>query len=204
MITKIFITMAATILALDAACSNDADSAEQRGPGRDGRYKIGDCYSRDGVTGIVYKITDDGKHGMIVSLDEAQFAWCTEPISLGTMDHWDGQKNMQTIRSVEGWETKFPAFKWCSDRGKGWYLPARLELADLYAGFNGGASGTNAASRAYFNECLSKCCGTVLSEVFYWSSSGHNYNAYNVHFSYGYNDYYYKTGTHRVRAVRAF
>jgi hypothetical protein len=38
-------------------------------------YKVGDFYSEGGAMGIVYTVSDDGAHGMIVSLNEAECAW---------------------------------------------------------------------------------------------------------------------------------
>lgn len=39
------------------------------------RYKIGDLCEVNGKKGIVYAITDDGKHGKIVSVDQAHGSW---------------------------------------------------------------------------------------------------------------------------------
>jgi hypothetical protein len=42
-------------------------------------YQVGDYYSKNGVSGIVYKVTEDGKHGMLISLEETSADWVTAP-----------------------------------------------------------------------------------------------------------------------------
>ena len=39
---------------------------------------------------------------------------------------------MEKIKSISGWQSKYPAFKWCADYGNGWYLPALNELRAIY------------------------------------------------------------------------
>ena len=39
--------------------------------------------------------------------------------------------NMAKIRECQGWHEKFPAFAWCADKGKDWYMPAINELVLL-------------------------------------------------------------------------
>lgn len=43
-----------------------------------GLYNVGDKYSRNGKTGIVFYVTDNGLHGKIVSEDETCCQWSTE------------------------------------------------------------------------------------------------------------------------------
>ena len=43
-------------------------------------------------------------------------------------DHDNGANNMDVVKQISGWQTKYPAFKWCADFGEGWYLPAINEL----------------------------------------------------------------------------
>jgi hypothetical protein len=38
-------------------------------------YEIGDYYSKNGISGIVYKLTSDKKHGMLISLQESNQNW---------------------------------------------------------------------------------------------------------------------------------
>lgn len=114
-------------LAAVCGCSIDDDSADKV-------YEVGDVYSRNGKSGIVFWVTDDGRHGKIVSADYGYCPWANIDIEAGQLDVFDeddGMNNMAKIREVDGWHEKFPAFAWCADKGKDWYLPARNELSTL-------------------------------------------------------------------------
>ena len=96
-------------------------------------YKIGDYYNENGKEGVVFEITPDGKHGKIVSLKVADnLYWTTDSYEqkrlIGADSKSDGEYNMAKVKSIAGWQTKYPAFKWCADLGSGWYLPAIEEL----------------------------------------------------------------------------
>lgn len=95
-------------------------------------FKIGDRYSQDGKEGIIFAVSDDGQHGKIVSIDETKCFWSTKWEETGASDENDGMKNLRMIQAIEGWHEKYPAFAWCADKGKGWYLPALNELKTLY------------------------------------------------------------------------
>ena len=45
------------------------------GLGRDGIYQLGDYYNRNGNKGVVFKISNGGRNGKILSLDETKFNW---------------------------------------------------------------------------------------------------------------------------------
>jgi hypothetical protein len=62
---------------------------------------------------------------------------------------------MQVVKSIDGWETKYPAFKWCADLGDGWYLPSTQELYKIYY------------TQTFTNPKLT----TPLSPKGYWSST---------------------------------
>ena len=96
-------------------------------------YKIGDYYNENGKEGVVFEVTPDGKHGKIVSLKVADnLYWTTDSYEqkrlIGADSKSDGEYNMAKVKSIAGWQTKYPAFKWCADLGSGWYLPAIEEL----------------------------------------------------------------------------
>lgn len=186
-------------------------------------YAIGDVFCENGVKGVVYKITDNGEHGMIVSLDETQCQWSTSFDDFGNSDVDNGLNNMSVIKQLPNWQGRFPAFKWCDDKNtenvSGWYLPAKNELAELYAGYCGLSEFPGAESdaetvyrkgRDRFNEILTNNGGNIISEDYYWSSSGcrssENYpRAWHQTFSNGYqSDYCYQSPAYRVRAVCAF
>ena len=65
-------------------------------------YKVGDYYD-DGVKeGVVFDVWDDGRHGKIVSLDQAELQWCTDSqynkeIIVGTSSRSNGKENQGKI-----------------------------------------------------------------------------------------------------------
>ena len=98
------------------------------------RYKIGDFYPNPNnpktAIGVVYwlKPGTGGKEGKIVSYDSAMKNWGdSNNRSLGTsistgIINWDIIINWDPSLDI------FPAFKWCREKGEGWYLPSRYEL----------------------------------------------------------------------------
>ena len=66
-------------------------------------YKVGDLYDVDGKQGVVYVVTPDGKHGKMVSINQAP-----------------EKKNWSDAKS------------WCSSLGGGWRLPTKEELLVIY------------------------------------------------------------------------
>jgi hypothetical protein len=96
-------------------------------------WKVGDYYDVGGKKGVVFWVDETGKHGKIVSLDQAEKQWCTgaeyrKKLTGITSDEYDGMKNLQSIQKISDWRNKYPAFAWCADHGDGWYLPAIKEL----------------------------------------------------------------------------
>jgi hypothetical protein len=63
-------------------------------------YSVGDFYSKNGVAGIVYKVSSDEKHGMLISLQESiqdwysAFLWCQ---SLGSGWHFPSTEELLDI-----------------------------------------------------------------------------------------------------------
>ena len=123
------------------------------------RYKIGDYYNDGKKEGVVFHVTDDGMHGKIVSMTEIKRAqWAIGPEDeniIGAHDKADGAKNMEVVKSINGWETKYPVFKWCADLGEGWYLPSTQELYKIYS------------TQTFTNPKLT----TPLADGVYWSST---------------------------------
>lgn len=98
-------------------------------------YVVGEIYDLLGVQGKVYKITDDGTHGMICSIDITELKWSNDNASSGALDEDNGITNMNTIKQNHD-INNFPAFKWCDDKNtgdvSGWYLPAIHELREVF------------------------------------------------------------------------
>ena len=95
-------------------------------------YKVGDYYSENGLQGVVFEVSADGKSGKIVSLNQSTAAWTTDSNCqngyISSSDWNDGTLKMPFVKLVSSWQTKFPAFKWSVDLGSRWYLPAYNEL----------------------------------------------------------------------------
>ena len=100
-------------------------------------YKVGDSYDENGKKGVVFEVSADGKHGKIVSLAEKDFQWADNEFDsweekIGADSKTDGAANMAVVQRIPNWREKYPAFAWCADLGKGWYLPAINELMAIY------------------------------------------------------------------------
>jgi uncharacterized repeat protein (TIGR02543 family) len=152
--------------------------------------------------GIVIEATD-GTATKIVSLAETTAEWSTERVDTNATIENNGMLNLLIIQGIDGWEEKYPAFKWCDDYtdasdNSEWYLPAKDELKRLYQ------------VKYTVNVAIEKITAgggtaTRLGTDYYWSSSQYNLNrAWNQRFSDGHQNYGTKTYTSSVRAVRAF
>lgn len=160
-------------------------------------YEVGAIVVKEDAAGIIYYI--DENITKIMMLDEApQLKWCTNEknsdyVSVGTTDKEDGRVNMATIKTVDGWESKYPAFKWCADHGEGWYLPAYNELLKIHE------------QRETLNKTLEDNGFATLDKGHYWSSTEQTPEyAYMLYFYLGNNPTDFKYKEYRVRAVYAF
>lgn len=143
-------------------------------------YGIGDIYDKDGVRGVVVMLTDSGRHGLIMSLDEACLAWCNlhrkQQKYVGASNRYDGEKNMYAVEKYIAenglsW-SNFPAFEWCRSKGKGWFLPSINELWSAGTMFLGGSrTASNRKFRKNFNASVIGAGGTPLSGVMIYHSS---------------------------------
>ena len=96
-------------------------------------YKVGDYYSENGLQGVVFEVSADGKSGKIVSMKQSgAIAWTMDSNNQNRKIYstsWeDGALNMPFVKLLPSWQAKFPAFKWCADLGSRWYLPAYNEV----------------------------------------------------------------------------
>ena len=107
-------------------------------------YSLGELFDEGGVRGIVIRVSEDGRHGLLLSLVEGKAAWGfinknplkEKGFASGCTDTEDGWKNILAIRKLIAntdllW-SNLPAFSWCKDLGPGWYLPARKELESIW------------------------------------------------------------------------
>lgn len=133
-------------------------------------YKVGDYYNDGKKEGVVFWVTDGGKHGKIVSLTQSTelLNWASDvneqKRQIGTNDENDGSKNMTIVKQISDWKTKYPAFKWCVDMGEGWYLPAVEELK-LFT--------MNKDVIGVVNKTLMQHSGAPIKK-YYWSSTEHS------------------------------
>ena len=155
-------------------------------------YPIGALVTKNGVTGVVFYFYETVTK--IVSVEQGSYlTWSTEKVTTGATDGDNGANNMEIIKGISGWEDKYPAFKWCSDYGEDWYLPARDELQEIYN------------NRTAINATLEANGYTPLGGTWYWSSTElNNYYAYKLLFSNGNSNGSSKYYTDDVRAVLAF
>ena len=143
-------------------------------------YEIGELYDRDGVKGVVCQLSEDKRHGLVISLDEIYLHWSEfrkpDLRVVGADNRTDGRDNMEKVaRYIEAnglsWDD-FPAFKWCRDKGEGWYLPAIDELLAIGHNYNGGTRMRNdRQARNRFNEALKDAGGERMDRMVYYFSS---------------------------------
>lgn len=180
-------------------------------------YEIGDLYDVDGVRGLVCQLSEDGTHGLVLSLDEIYLPWSTfrkpDLQAVGATDRGDGRVNMRTVAeyiAANGltWDD-FPAFKWCREKGEGWYLPAIDELLNIGHNYNGGSrASNNRRAHKFFNDRLKAAGGKRMDRLVYYFSSTEvdARNAYTSHMNIEppYVVEIQKYGKFLVRAVYAF
>lgn len=102
-------------------------------------YKVGDAVRKNGVIGVVFQVTDGGRHGKMFSIKRSsnELSWTSDENEqkrlIGANDEYDGAKNMEKVMQIDNWQYKYPAFAWCAALGEGWYLPAKEELKIIYS-----------------------------------------------------------------------
>lgn len=101
-------------------------------------YQVGDYYDDGKRQGVVFAVSDDGRHGKIVSLDQAEKRWCTDgkyntneqsekKSVVGASSPKNGKSNTDKVMACADSEN-YPAFQWCRAKGDEWYLPSKEEL----------------------------------------------------------------------------
>ena len=155
-------------------------------------YEIGEFYNQDGIKGVVCMLSDDRQHGLVISLDEIYLHWSEfrkpDLRLAGADNRTDGVANMEKVAQYIAannlsWDD-FPAFKWCRDKGEGWYLPAIDELLTIGHNYNGGTRvQNNRQARNKFNDALKDAGGKRMDRLVYYFSSTEmdEKNAYTTH-----------------------
>lgn len=145
------------------------------------RFEVGQYYDYNGLKGVVCAVNEEGTHGLLISLDEVMIDWSTfrkeDLRKVGATDQYDGAKNMEAVARYIAennltWE-HFPAFKWCKEKGEGWYIPSIDELLQLGNNYNGGnRMHNNRQVRQRFNDNLKEQGGERIDgKCFYFSST---------------------------------
>lgn len=144
------------------------------------RYELGQYYNYNGVEGIVCLLNEERTHGLVLSLDEVMLAWCSykkdQLVEVGAAHRTDGRENMRAVARYiadhNGNWNDFPAFKWCMEKGEGWYLPSVDELLMIGNNFNGGSRmHLDRKMRLRFNEALKEHGGDRIDGKCYYYSS---------------------------------
>ena len=160
-------------------------------------YSVGDYYDDGKRQGVVFAVSDDGRHGKIVSLDQTKGQWCTEVARMryvGASSDSDGKSNTDKVMARADSEN-YPAFQWCRAKGDEWYLPSLEELKLLRQ------------VRDKVNKTLIDKSMEELKGEDYWSSTedvDHRSYAYGVPMNYGRANVDDKSYDTYVRAVSAF
>lgn len=156
------------------------------------QYEIGELYDQNGIRGVICQLSDDRQHGLVVSLDEIYLHWSEfrkpDLRLAGADNRTDGVANMENVAQYIAannlsWDD-FPAFKWCRDKGEGWYLPAIDELLTIGHNYNGGTRvQNNRQARNKFNDALKGAGGKRMDRLVYYFSSTEmdEKNAYTTH-----------------------
>ena len=191
-VAVVVITVLMTVLGTrsdDVSLGNNSDNEEC--------YSVGDFYDDGTKQGVVFEVSEDGKHGKIVSLNEAELQWCPDEqcyknIWVGANSATDGKFNTDVVMQSDDC-AEYPVFKWCREQGDDWYLPSADELLSLYCVKN------------QVNKQLSGRCKEMIDYHWYWSSTEDDeFCAWRVTMRYGITTNFFKDYDHYVRAVSAF
>lgn len=128
-------------------------------------WAVGDYYEVGSVKGVVVWVDESKLKGKIISLDETTAdVWSTSNRTTGAQSTTDGKSNTEKVKALDNELTSFPAFKWCVEKGEGWYLPASDEVKCFLA------------AEPVVKETLAAHGGTPL-DSYYWSSTESDSNS---------------------------
>ena len=160
-------------------------------------YRIGDIIRINGVEGVVFEVTDGGKHGKVISARESEeLNWVSNDSDSQLIDannEHNGAYNMAVVKQIPGWRNKYPAFRWCADLGEGWYLPAKAEWSAIHS------------VKEAVDKALESRGAASVRIAWYWSSTEYSrFLAWIVMGSDGFATASDKSNSRYVRAVSAF
>ncbi len=103
--------------------------------------KIGDVLTVNGVSGIVFKVDDNGTHGQMMSVKAyrgKKDLFCSKSSylkNLSMRNEHDGKQNTEELykycESNNFSLTAFPVFNWCKSLGPDWYIPSILQIKEF-------------------------------------------------------------------------
>lgn len=144
-------TISVTAGAVKAVCQVTVQT-----PARE--WAVGEYYEVGSVKGVVVWVDESKLKGKIISLDETVSVWSTGNRYTGAQSTTDGKGNTAKVKALDNSLASFPAFKWCVEKGEGWYLPASDEVKCFLA------------AEPVVKETLAAHGGTPL-DSYYWSST---------------------------------
>lgn len=159
-------------------------------------YSIGDFYPNGSEPeGVVCRISSEGEHGTILSLDQSYLVWDTA--SLFATDYSAYNSSNGSKNDIG---TTTPYAKWINGHGSGWYAPAKKELL------------ISKTDLGIINKSLSSKGYTIMNGMYWSSTQRDNNTAYVVtvtETSYlGYKNQYTfynsKSESRQVRAMKKF
>ena len=168
-------------------------------------YSVGDFAQG----GIVFWVDETGQHGLVAAKEDQSTGVRWYAGTYGNTQAkgdgpFSGEANTSIIIAAQvaiGDDGSTYAARICNELqvtegGKtygDWYLPSKEELNLMYQ------------NKATIDATAGVNGGSGFASAYYWSSTElDNYNAWILFFSNGYQYYYNKNNTNRVRAVRAF
>lgn len=101
------------------------------------QFKVGDYYEDFEKYGIIVSVTKDGRHGIIINLEEHETQWCsdeeaerTKGVSTRATSEYDGLHNTSQVMNIVHWQTNYLAFKDVIIGSDNiiWYIPSINEL----------------------------------------------------------------------------
>lgn len=142
-------------------------------------YELFDYYNENGVEGIVVEVADGGRHGKIIALRENKCKFAEdnviEPFSTGCTSLADGETNCRILSNKLAANSTlsvddFPAHKWASSLGAGWYIPSYGEMLRIVWLFE--TKDTSGKSmKKLLNRALKSRQGTPIAADLYGTSS---------------------------------
>ena len=160
------------------------------------KYSVGDFYDDGTKKGVVFEVSEDGKHGKIVSLKETTCKWSTDilypEISVGEGCINPGKAKTDIVMRSKDCD-EYPAFKWCREQGEEWYLPSKEELMAIYD------------VKDLVNKTLVQYSYREITNAWHWSSTERSkLYAWGVYMGSGNTGLDRKSFYSSVRAVSAF